>query len=189
MKESLLYSEYPVLEDELIVLHKMTDIDAEVLSEMCSQEEVYRYVPTYLFEQKYEDKHEVIARIHEECFETRESLFLGIYYKKTGEFSGIAEMYAYEPDRRKVSIGVRLKKEFWGLGIATHTERLLIKYLLEKANIRIITAHVMQSNEASAHVALKCGFEKRYCNIEEDWGFEHPVIIDKYIIKIKEDSK
>ena len=66
MKESLLYSEYPVLEDELIDLHKITDIDAEALSEMCSQEEVYRYVSTYLYEQKYEDKHEVIAKIHEE---------------------------------------------------------------------------------------------------------------------------
>ena len=57
-----------------------------------------------------------------------------------------------------------------------------------KINMKLLPKF-MKSNEASAHVALKCGSEKRYCNIEEDWGFEHPVIIEKYIIKIKEESK
>ena len=178
-----LFSEYPVMQDEMIVIHQMTDQDADALERMCAEEEVYRHVPTFLYEQKYEDKHLVIARMDEECFDTHENLLIGVYLKETGEFAGIAEFYAYEPERRKISIGIRLMQEYWGKGIATRAERLMISYLLEQANMRIITAHIMQNNPASAAVAMKCGFEKRYCDILEDWGFSEPVIIDKYVIK------
>lgn len=185
-KKSTLFNEYPVLEDEMILIRKMCDEDADALAEMCSQKEVYRYVPTFLYERKYEDKHEVIEKMDAECFDTHESILLGVYLRETGEFTGIAEFYAYEPERRKCSIGLRLKKEFWGRKIASHAESLMISYLLNQAGIRIITGHIMQENKASAAAAVKCGFEKRYCDIPEDWGFDEPVLIDKYIIKVPE---
>lgn len=181
-----LFDDYPYLEDELIVIHKMRDEDAESLERMCAQKEVYTYVPTFLFEQKYEDKHEVIAKMDAECFDTKQSVLLGVYLKETGEFTGIAEFYAYEPERRKVSIGLRLMKEYWGRGIAKHAEALMISYLLHEAGIRVITGHIMRENKASAAAALKSGFEKRYTGILEDWGFEQPVLIDKYVIKIRD---
>ena len=182
-ERSALFSEYPVLEDDVIGIRKMTDADADALADMCMQKEVYRYVPTFLYELKYEDKRTVIARMDEECFDTRESILLGVYLKETGAFMGIAEFYAYEPERRKCSMGLRLKREFWGRGFAGRAETLMIRYLLDGANMRVITGHVMQENKASAAVALKCGFEKRYCGIPEDWGFESPVLVDKYVIK------
>ena len=185
-EKSDLFREYPVMEDDMIVIHKMSDEDADALAEMCAQAEVYRYVPTFLYEQKYEDKHEVIAKMDEECFDTHESILLGIYLKETEDFTGIAEFYAYEPERRKCSVGVRLKREYWGRKIAVHAETLMIDYLLHEVNMRVITGHIMQENKASAAAALKCGFEKRYCDILEDWGFGQPVLIDKYIIKVSE---
>lgn len=184
-KQSFLFTEYPVLEDDLIVLHRMTDEDAEALAKMCAEEEVYRYVPAFLFDLKYEDKHEMIAKMDEECFDTRESLFLGVYLRENGKFTGLAEFYAYEPERRKCSIGIRFMKEYWGQGLATRTEKLMVRYLVEKANMRVITTHVAQDNLASAAVQLKSGFEKRYVGLPEDWGFDKPVIIDKYVIKSK----
>ena len=138
-RQSVLFNEYPVLEDDMIVIRRMTDEDADALADMCAQKEVYRYVPTFLYEQKYEDKHEVIAKMNEECFDTKESLLLGVYLKETGEFTGIAEFYAYEPERRKVSMGLRLKQEYWGRKIAQHAESLMIRYLLKEANMRVIT--------------------------------------------------
>lgn len=180
---STLFQEYPVLEDEMIVLRKMTEEDAGALAEMCAQKEVYRYVPAFLYELKYEDKHTVLAKMDEECFDTKESLLLGVYLKETGAFAGIAEFYAYEPERRKCSIGLRLKQEYWGRGIAVRAETLMIRYLLEQAGIRTITGHIMQENKASAAAAQKSGLEKKYCGIPEDWGFEEPVLIDKYIRK------
>ncbi len=185
-ERSTLFEEYPVIADDKIVIRKMTDADADALAEMCAQEEVYRYVPTFLYEQRYEDKHEVIAKMDAECFETKESLLLGVYLKEDGAFTGIAEFYAYEPKRRKCSMGLRLRREYWGRKIAAHAEPLMIDYLLNRANIRVITGHVMQANKASEAAALKSGFEKKYCGILEDWGFAEPVLIDKYVIKAKD---
>lgn len=185
-KRCNLFTEWPYMEDEMIAIHQMSDTDADALLKMCNETEVYRYVPMFLFEQKYENKHEVIAKIQEECFDTKESILMGVYLKETGEFTGIAEFYAYEEGRRKVSIGLRLMQEYWGRGIAKHAEALMIRYLLHEADIRIITGHIMQENKASAAAALRSGFEKRYTGIYEDWGFEQPVLIDKYVIKVKD---
>ena len=168
-QRTVLFSEYPYMEDDMVIIRKMTEADALSLSRMCAQEEVYRFVPTFLYEQRYGDKTKVIAKMDEECFDTHESILLGVYLKETVEFTGIAEFYAYEPERRKCSMGLRLMREFWGRKIATHAERLMIDYLLEQANMRIITAHVMQENKASAAVAEKSGFEKKYTDIYEDW--------------------
>ena len=107
-EQSVIFDKYPVLEDEMIVIRKMTDSDADALADMCAQKEVYRYVPIFLFEQKYEDRHEVIARMDEECFETRDSIILGVYLKETSAFTGIAEFCEYEPERRKCSIAMSL---------------------------------------------------------------------------------
>lgn len=183
---SVLFDKYPVMEDDMLIIRRMSDEDAAALAEMCAEKEVYRYVPAFLYEQKYQDKHEVIAKMDEECFDTHESILLGVYLKETGEFTGIAEFYAYEPDRRKCSMGLRLRQKFWGMGIAKHAETLMVRYLLDEAHMRVITGHIMQENKASAAAALRCGFEKRYCGILEDWGFDEPVLIDKYIIKVSE---
>ena len=69
-KRCNLFTEWPYMEDEMIAIHQMSDLDAEALLKMCNETEVYRYVPMFLFEQKYENKHEVIAKIQEECFDT-----------------------------------------------------------------------------------------------------------------------
>lgn len=185
MEHADLFDQYPYIEGEDLVIHKMSDKDADALAHMCSEEEVYTYVPAFLFEKKYEDKHEVIAKMDEECFDTKDSIQMGVYLKESGEFTGIAEFYAYEPERRKVSVGLRLMKEYWGKGIAKKAEKMMIDYLLHEADIRIITGHIMQANKASAAAALKSGFEKRYTDIEEDWGFDKPVMIDKYVIKVR----
>ncbi len=129
---------------------------------------------------RFEKGEEIHSQLREICI--RENVKLA-----TGKFTGLAEFYAYEPERRKCSIGIRFMKEYWGQGLATRTEKLMVRFLVEKANMRVITTHVAQDNLASAAVQLKSGFEKRYVGIPEDWGFEKPVIIDKYVIKIKDE--
>ena len=73
-----LFEAYPVLENERIILRKMTEKDADALGELTANAKVYQYLPTFLFEQKYADPREVIARMDVECFDTKESILLGI---------------------------------------------------------------------------------------------------------------
>ena len=50
-----LFSEIPSIESERIVLRKIGQSDAGGLSELVNSPNVYRYLPTFLFEKKYED--------------------------------------------------------------------------------------------------------------------------------------
>ncbi|MBO4353031.1 MAG: GNAT family N-acetyltransferase [Eggerthellaceae bacterium] len=179
-----LFDEYPVLSDGVVCLKAMTLDDADALGAFKNNERVYRYLPTFLYEQRYEDPCEVLQKMHDECFVTHESLMLGVYLAENPEtLVGIAEIYNYEEDRKKTSIGVRLDECVWGKGIATRIVRLLKDYLIGRVGIRIITSHVMVENTASAAVMRKSGFMLQDVDyhVLEDWGFKEPVIVDKFV--------
>ena len=129
--------------------------DAPALGELSRDPEVYRTLPIFLFEQKYEDPAEVISRLEEECVKTRESLLLAVAFKEAPKrLIGLAEIYHWREERKKASIGCRLGKAYWGRGIATETIGLLKEYLLEAGIVRI-TAHILTDNIGSCRAVEK----------------------------------
>ena len=121
-----LFEEYPTLESDRLIIRKMTMDDADALGELSHNPKVYRYLPTFLYEQKYDDPREVLEKMDAECFETKKAIMMGIYPKDgPGLLAGIAEVYALEERKPKVSIGVRLNEPYWGKGYATETVGLL----------------------------------------------------------------
>ena len=50
-----LFDSYPLLEDDLLIIRKMTESDATELQKLVTDKDVYKYLPTFLFEQKYPD--------------------------------------------------------------------------------------------------------------------------------------
>ena len=173
-----LLSEIPDLQDGLIRLRGLTEADVEGLQELVDSTEVYRYLPTFLFEKKYPDVREVIRRLYGECL--KESMILGVF--RDERFCGLAEFYGYRDEIHKISVGYRLLERCWGQGIATATLGLMVRYLLEETDIEIITASTMVENEASNRVLEKNGFELVVHGAEEDWGYEAPTIADKWIL-------
>lgn len=178
------FDEYPSLENDRLLVRKMSAEDADALSDLANDPEVCRFLPAFLYEQKYADIREVLSKMDEECFETRESVLMGIYLKEDpGTLVGIAEIYGFEASKPKVSIGYRLRKQYWRKGIAGDAVGLLKAYLMERTGVKTITAHVMQENKGSARVLIKNGFVKLFPNCLEDWGFAEKVLIDKYVFK------
>ena len=53
-----LFDEIPYLENERIYLKKLDIQDTDVLKELISNDRVYRYLPTFLFEKQYDDMEE-----------------------------------------------------------------------------------------------------------------------------------
>ena len=96
---------------------------------------------------------------------------------------GIAEIYKYEPEKEKASIGYRFLKEYWKNGYTTETVDALKQYLFNKTDVRKSTAHVMTENKDAGSVLIKNGFEAKWKDLTEGWGFEAPVRVDKYILK------
>lgn len=175
MKE--LFKEIPYLEGEGIILKRVTTADQDRLQELVDSPAVQRHLPTFLFEQQYDDMAYVIDHLYDECLE--DSLILGIY--RDGEFAGLAEMYGYKADIHKISVGARLLEEYWGQGIVTKALRLMTEFLYNEKGIEIITASTMVVNRPAAKAAERAGFDLVVHGAEEDWGYPRPTLADKWI--------
>ena len=179
-----LFEEYPYIEGERLIAHKMTQADAPALQIIADNPRIYRYEPTFLYEQKYADARDVIANLDRECFDTHESILLGIYTKENpDQLIGIAEIYNYEEKKAKASFGYRFDESVWGKGYASEMGKLLRDYLMTETDLRTITTHIMKENAPSAKSITKWGFLKKYPNLYGDWGYEDLVLTDKYVFK------
>lgn len=58
-----LFDEIPRLENEHVILRRVTEEDAEALQAMTRSRKVYRYLPAFLFEQQNDDVHAVIREL------------------------------------------------------------------------------------------------------------------------------
>ena len=105
-----LFSEMPALRGERVLLKRITQQDADSLQRLVDDEEVYRYLPTFLYEKKYPEIRYVIDHLYDECLE--ESLILGIFMQD--EFCGLVEMYGYRESVHSISFGCRLLRECRG---------------------------------------------------------------------------
>ena len=175
-----LFSEIPTLENNNIILKKLDLSDSLFLSEFIKNERVYKYLPTFLFEQQYDDMSKMIMALYEECFNIKDSLILGIYTKEQPNLCGLAEFYGYKATLQKTCIGYRLSDKYWGCGIATQAVALMVDYLYSQTDIEIITASTMIENKASARVLEKNGFIKTAASVPEDWGYSNPTLADKW---------
>ena len=175
-----LFSEIPRIEGDRVVLDRVVDADADALRDLNDNPLVQRYLPAYLFEKQFADAHEAIAQLYGPLFASKESLILAIRAKGTGELAGLAEFYGLRDSLHKVSMGYRLRERWWGHGFATETAQLMVTYLYGETDIEIIKASTMIENGASAHVLEKADFIRTERNVEEDWGFPQPTIVDKW---------
>ena len=190
-----LFDEIPYLSNERIELKRIVTSDAVKLKELTDNENVYRYLPTFLFERQFDDPEEAIEKMYGKLFRNRESLILGIFLREgiggsltyegmaseeRGTFCGLAEYYGFKDELHKTCIGYRLLESFWGRGIASGTVALMIDYLYSKTDTEIITASTMIENKASERVLTKNGFIMTSKGIEEDWGYDTPTVTDKW---------
>ena len=172
-----LFPELPVLQREGLLVRPLEMADAADLQRLTREENVYRYLPTYLYEKQSEDMEAVIQGMYGEAM--KESLILGVFQQE--QFCGLIEAYGYRASIRKVSIGYRLLEEKWGQGIATEALGLVTEDLLTRRNILLITASVMPENKASARVLQKNGFTRVFHAVYEDWGYPKLTVADKWL--------
>ena len=185
-----LFEIFPRIEGEGLVLREWEKSDAPALAAIVRDDEIYRYLPAGLYERSVPDVEKMIAGAREACFDTRESILLGVCpAEDPGTLMGIGEIYNYEPEKEKASIGCRLAPAWWGQGVAPRLASLLRRYLLEETDVRKITSHVAADNRASCRTMEKSGFTLGWSGLREDWGLGEPVLINKYIYKLTPEEK
>ncbi len=176
-----LFSEIFDLQGERITLRRLTQNDADSLSELTRSERVYRFLPTFLFEKKYADTSLVISRLYTENI--ADSLILGVFADSC--FCGLCELYGYKAEHQSVSIGARFLEKYWNMGIASELLDIVADYLSQNTDIKYLTAASMTENIFSGKALAKKGFELAEENVPDDWGTDRPVPTNKWCKLLK----
>ena len=167
------------IENDRLLIHGLTDRDLEALTAMRIDPRIYRYEPTFLAELQGTPE-EALEAIRRMDLDADRQCILGIYEKAHPDvLAGLVELYDYKPTGKVVSIGYRLRPEYWGRGIATGCVFAMIDYLRSNTPIELITAHVIPDNKASGNVLMKNGFQYLLTKTE-DWGHGQPTVSDVY---------
>lgn len=156
-----LFNEFPYIEAEGIIIRKMNETDTDCLYKVCSNKNVFRYIPDFLYTEDKAVLRNAIVNLGGRDFSGRRWIIAGIcLQERPDQVIGTAEMFDYNMDVNAVEIGYRLGEEFWGRKIAEKTVRAMTGYLFEEIGVNRIQATVLPGNIRSKRVLLKNGFQK-----------------------------
>lgn len=66
-----LFDCFPSMESDRLILREWKESDANGLTDLIRNQQVYRFLPTFLYERSIENTAEMIARSRAECFDTK----------------------------------------------------------------------------------------------------------------------
>ena len=88
------------------------------------------------------------------------SLRLAIALRTTGQLVGTAGFQTVLPQNRSAELAYDLSPRWWGRGIATSIATLLVEWGHAQAGLIRVQAVLLDSNERSAKVLHRCGFQR-----------------------------
>lgn len=177
-----LFDVFPVIENNHIIIRKMTEGDIDALSDITNNDNVYRYIPAFLFKKSKGNLDAAIRNLGGRDFDKKKLIIAGIYLKSDpNHLIGLAEMFDYKKRANEITIGYRLNESYWHRGIASNAIKLMVEYLTNEIGIEKLFAYVMPENIYSARALLGNGFIKENEQEEkENWGGRDKVVVDIY---------
>lgn len=148
------------IETERLIIRDLEEFDVEGIFALDSDPEVHEYLGKQPL-QTMQEAEKVINKIRKQYDENGIGRW-AIIDKKTNDFIGWTGL-KYEQKLRKdfsyYDLGYRLRKKYWGKGIATETAIESLNYGFEKLNVKEICAaadiHNIGSNKILKKIGLK----------------------------------
>ena len=180
-----LFGVFPYLENEKIIIRKMELSDVAALSEISNNDNIYKYIPPFLYKKSNKALETAIKNLGGKDFEKKRYIIAGVYLKDNpNRLVGLAEMFDYKKRENKITVGYRLNEEYWNKKIATNVLKLTVEYLVNEVNITTLQAFVMPENIYSSKVLLNNGFVKEdFTAQEKNWGGQEIGTVDVYTYK------
>lgn len=97
-----------------------------------------------------------------------------IYLKETNQNVGCCGLRPYDYENKVFEMGIHLKKEFWGRGIAIEAISAIIEYAFTTMSIKALFAGHNPKNIASAQLLKKLGFKYTHEEFYPPTGLYHP---------------
>lgn len=162
-------------ETERLIFRDWKETDLDDFINLNSDEDVMRFYPKKLSKQ---ESLEMMIKINKE-FEDYGYGFYALESKENNDFIGFLGFHKADFDADFtpcIEIGWKLKKEFWGRGLATEGARKCIEYGLDVLNFNKIYSFTAELNIPSENVMKKIG-------MKFDRYFEHPKVEDHSVLK------
>ncbi|GAB6109527.1 GNAT family N-acetyltransferase [Fusibacter bizertensis] len=154
-----LFTEYPYIESEALILRKIEHDDINDFFELCSDEALFKYKPG-----KAKTNKEAVDNMinhYERDFNKKKTIFLGIYLKnENSKLIGLGEIFDFDHKTNVVTFGYTINRHYWGRGFATKYTKMVLDFLINEVEINRVQAFVMPENVSSQKVLEKCGFVK-----------------------------
>jgi len=148
-------------ETERLLLREILPTDEEGLFQLDSDPEVHRYLGNKPIRDKEQTK-EVIQFIRQQYVDNGIGRW-AIVDKVTNDFIGWAGLkFVNKLTNNHVNyydLGYRLRKNYWGQGIATESAKAIVTYGFEKLKVKEMFAMADVENLKSNHILTKIGFK------------------------------
>lgn len=150
----------PFLSTERLELRRFTIHDLDRLVELDSDPEVMRHISRGQPTSRQRLETELFPRLLSWYEQGPHLGFWAAELKSTGEFIGWFHLRPdlLEPDY--MELGYRLRRNFWGLGLATEMGRELVTRAENEWGYRRLSGRALQANHASQRVLEKCGLTR-----------------------------
>jgi RimJ/RimL family protein N-acetyltransferase len=162
----------PYLETQRLRLRRFTAPDADLLIDLDSDPDVMRYISGGTPSDPARIRERTIPLILQE-YERGDRYGMWVAELKDGdEFAGWFHFWPAKPEPHDIEVGYRLKKKFWGLGLATEGTIALIRRGFDEYGLSRIVARTLRENAASRRVMEKAGM--RYLPEADYFEEAHP---------------
>ncbi len=136
----------------------MKSSDVAALSMISNNDNVYKYIPAFLYKKNNKTLETAIKNLGGRDFEKKKLIIAGIYLQNEPDrLVGLAEMFDYKKRENKVTIGYRIHEEYWNQRIASNALQLMVHYLVTEIGIQTLNAFVMPENIYSSSILLHNG--------------------------------
>ncbi len=153
------FSSSPI-ETNRFILREILESDLEGMFALDSDPEVHRFLGNKPIQTR-EEAQVVIKNIRNQYVQNGIARW-AVIDKATNEFlgwSGLKYEHGLRPEFGYYDLGYRLRREFWGKGIATETAEAALKYGFETMKLEVINAAADIDHHASNHVLKKVGLK------------------------------
>jgi diamine N-acetyltransferase len=110
---------------------------------------------------------EYIKTSHQDIYHNRQLRLMICLNSDLLKPIGAVDLFDFEPFHLRAGVGILLKKEFQGKGLAKQTLALLLEYATFHLGLHQLYANVTENNEVSRHLFESLGFEK--CSEKKHW--------------------
>ena len=177
-----LFAEFPYLTNDKVIIKKMEESDVPALAEISRNDNVYKYMPPFLYQKSDAALAGAIKNLGGRDFESKKWIIAGVYpADDPTRLIGLAELFDYDSAEDRINVNYRFNEDYWNQGYGTSTVALLKEYLTEYIGIGKLIAYVVTENVYAAKVLANNGFVKGADSIrEKSWSGRGIITLDVY---------